>query len=96
MAYLVQSKLDNQFPTWKEASGARDTFPSGAYPYLFGGAFSKYLQDTYGMEKYAELWEVSNSGKYILTSSMFNNVYNEDIKNRWENFEMSIPVTSVS
>ena len=51
MAYLVQAKIENCFPSWKDASGPRDVFPKTQYAYLFGGAFNSYIQKKYGMEK---------------------------------------------
>ena len=58
---ITQAKLENKFPTWKEATGARDIYPTGSLPYIFGGAFHYYIQNRFGMEKYVEFWEKANA-----------------------------------
>lgn len=56
-----QAKLDGRFPDWRDVTGARDTFPGGTDAYAFGALFSQFLQETYGMKKYAEFWRTAGS-----------------------------------
>ena len=54
---LRQAKIENRFPSFKDAAGARDIYPAGNVPYLFGGAFTAWVQQKYGMEKCGEFWK---------------------------------------
>jgi hypothetical protein len=92
---LKQAKIENKFPSWSDIAGSRDISPAGALPYLFGGAFSAYLQQKFGMEKYAEFWQ--ESGKlHIFTFSpgIFKKVYNTSIDSEWKLFQDTIDISS--
>jgi hypothetical protein len=92
--YFAQDRLEGKFPSWKEAAGARDIYPGGKIPYLYGGAFSAWLQKTYGMEKYAELWR-RGGGLNIFRSEIegrFSQVYGLSLDSAWTAFRDSIPV----
>jgi len=65
---IRQAKIEEKFPTWQQASQARDIYPVGSTPYLFGGAFSDYLQNTYGMDSYGEFW--GELGKFHFFGSL--------------------------
>jgi hypothetical protein len=60
---LRQENYEGKFLSPYQASGASDMKAAalGAW-YEYGGLFSRYLQETYGMEKYAELWRALGSG----------------------------------
>ncbi|MCR4713478.1 MAG: hypothetical protein K5751_03765 [Treponemataceae bacterium] len=94
LAYLVQAKIEDVFPGWKDASGPRDIFPASQYAYLFGGAFNRYIQKKYGMEKYSELWTLCGSGGgwNPFIDGSFKTVYGVSIEEEWSEFEKSIPV----
>jgi len=91
---FVQDKIEGRFLGWKEAAGARDIFPDGSVYYLYGGAFSAYLQRTYGMERYARLWkEGAKFNPFIgYLQLRFRRVYGMSIKDAWEDFRASVPV----
>lgn len=91
---FVQDKIEGRFLGWKEAAGARDVFPDGSVYYLYGGAFSAYLQQTYGMERYARLWkEGAKFNPFIgYLQLRFRRVYGMSIKDAWEDFRASVPV----
>ena len=91
---LVQAKLENKLPDWKEASGANDKYRVGDYPYIFGGAFHQFLQEKYGMEKYSELWKTLGS-KDALTEPLFKQVYGKKLKVVWAEFLDTIPTLPV-
>ena len=89
MAYLVQAKLEDCFPSWKDASGPRDIFPNTQYAYLFGGAFNSYIQKKYGMEKYSELWRLCGSGGGFfdpIIDASFKTVYGVSLEEEWNAF----------
>lgn len=92
--YLIQDKIENKFLSWKKSSGALDRYPYTKSAYIYGGAFSSWLQDTYGMELYAELW--NNSGSFDLFKSHLNGrikqTYGRSLDLLWKDFEQSIQV----
>jgi hypothetical protein len=76
-----------------QLSGVYDLPPNQSSYYEYGGLFSAYLQQRYGMEKYAEFWQlmgkrfrfsfnVYNSGLY----RMFNEVYDVTFMQAWADF----------
>lgn len=88
---IAQAKLENKFPDWKQAAYTRDIYPVGQLPYLFGGAFAAYIQQKYGMEKYAKYWE--ECGKiqlFKLVPGVFKSVYRKDIETVWKDFKNSV------
>ena len=93
---LRQAKIDRDFPTFKDAAGARDVYPAGRMSYFFGGGFSEWLQQTYGMEKYAELWKRGGGFNPFLswTWTRFHQVYGIPIETAWARFRDSIEIPS--
>ena len=92
---ITQAKLENKFPTWKEATGVRDVYPTGTLPYIFGGAFHYYIQNRFGMEKYVEFWEKANAS--VLSEALiFKKVYGYKLNEVWTDFENSISVPKIN
>lgn len=91
---LAQAKIDGKFLSFKDSAGARDVYPSGRVPYYYGGAFSFWLQKTYGMEKYAELWKRGGGFSFFKSSiwGRFRQVYGLPLEEAWNMFRDSIPV----
>ncbi|WP_432633120.1 TreP protein [Brachyspira sp.] len=99
---LRQDIYEGKFKTPIQASDFWSKKPSGAY-YLYGGLFSKYLQDRFGIEKYNELWNVMrkkisfsflvyNSGVY----GAFKKVYGMNFIEVWADFQNSLTLENVS
>ena len=77
-------------------------YPRGIF-YEYGGLFSKYLQDTYGMEKYALFWRRLQTRIYISLFSyrfgmykIFEDVYGIKFIDAWASFKQDITVLDVS
>ncbi len=86
--YLLQASLEDEFLTAPQASGALDRFPFSSAYYFYGGFFSRYLQETYGMESYADLWHETGKGWIIPgLSGAFRRVYGERLKEEWDIFQ---------
>lgn len=51
---LRQAKLSGKFPGYTDCFGARTIYPYGTTSYIFGSAFTEYIIEKYGMDKYAE------------------------------------------
>ena len=92
MQVLSQAKAEGNFPTWTDCLGARDIH-SESFADIAGTAFAAFLQQRFGMEKYAELWQ--ESGKihlFKITAGIFEKVYNVPIEQIWNEFIESVPV----
>lgn len=88
---LLQSKIEGKFPAWRNVSGARDVFPGGTMPYIFGGAFTRWLRDTYGKEKYSQfLYEWNSFHFFKLSAGIFKKVYGVSLNAAWNEFQNSV------
>jgi len=94
MHVLRQDRMEGRFPNWKEAAGARDVWPGATTSYLYGGAFSAWLQHTYGMERYVQLWQ--RGGAFNPFTSYlqvrFYQVYGRHIGDAWNEFRDSVSI----
>ena len=63
---LRQAIYEDRFPTPFQTSGVYDVPGQGSNWYEYGGLFSTWLIQNYGMEKYAELWQAM--GKLTMPS----------------------------
>jgi hypothetical protein len=102
-ARLIQAVHENAFLTPVQASGMYDLPHIANGSYHYGGYFSAYLQERYGMEKYAELWaamgtgkvrpsfRVYNSGYYAL----FKQVYGRPFPEVWNEFMESLRIVGI-
>lgn len=89
---LSQAKAEGKFPSWLDALGSRDTHPE-AFAKEAGTAFAAFLQQRYGMEKFAQFFqECGKVHLFQVTAGIFKRVYKAPIANIWKDFEQSIPV----
>ncbi|MDR2742472.1 MAG: hypothetical protein LBB98_10015 [Treponema sp.] len=100
---LIQAVHENSFFTPLQASGMYDLPHIANGSYHYGGFFSAYLQERYGMEKYAGLWaamgsgrirpsfRVYNSGYYAL----FKKVYGRPFPEVWNEFMESLRIPGI-
>ena len=90
-----QSVIEGHFPSWRDVTGARDTYPGGTDGYMFGSMFAAYLQETYGMSKYAEFWKTANSRfTFSFIAGVFERTYGKSISDVWDEFEKTLTVDS--
>ncbi|MDR1410814.1 MAG: hypothetical protein LBI91_01255 [Spirochaetaceae bacterium] len=99
---LIQAVHENKFLTPFQSSGIYDLPPSGRTYYYYGGLFSAWLQEKYGMEKYARLWEAMGrdwrfsfrfykAGVYYL----FENIYGRPFLDAWDEFKESFRLETI-
>lgn len=93
--FFSQNKIENKSPSWREAASSKNIFPYARWSYLYGGAFSRYLQETYGMEYYARLWH--RGGRLGLFRDFtirqkFKKIYNITLDSAWLEFINSLPM----
>ncbi|MEI0543070.1 TreP protein, partial [Brachyspira pilosicoli] len=100
---LRQDIYEGKFKTPMQASDLWRKRPGGTVYYEYGGLFSKYLQERFGMDKYNELWEamrhkfsfsfnVYNAGFY----GAFKKVYNIDFLDVWGEFQNYIMIKNIN
>jgi len=98
-----QDIIENRFKSPMEASGIYDEYPYGNVYYEYGGLFNAYIQKTYGMEKYAELWK--SMGTLIFTLTLdpyeigfykaFHRTYGFPFLKAWADFRNSLELKDI-
>ncbi|MGP1459593.1 MAG: hypothetical protein ACTTKL_09825 [Treponema sp.] len=89
---LSQAKAEGKFPSWLDALGSRDTHPE-SFADEAGTAFAAFLQQKYGMEKFAQFFQESGKVHFFqVTAGIFKRVYGAPIEIVWADFVQSIPV----
>ena len=83
---IRQSKIEDKFPSYFDVQGASGSYPSGAF-YNFNGAFAQWLQQKYGMQKYAQFWYNCVNVKNLTAKKAFKKIYGIKIKNAWKLFK---------
>ena len=94
---LLQDIYEDAFHGPFQASGVYDLPPGGNIFYNYGGFFSAYLQNKYGMEKYAGLWQaMGQEGRtsFVFTNHLyyrsFTQVYGVPFMDAWKDFQASL------
>ncbi|MDR0642572.1 MAG: hypothetical protein LBG07_08940 [Treponema sp.] len=100
---LRQENHEGKFLSPHQVSGVSD-MPSAAQGawYDYGGLFSRYLQETYGMEKYAELWRRLGRG-FHFSFFFYNNgfyyyfkqVYGVSVLDAWNGMRESLALENL-
>lgn len=93
--YFTQNKIEKKSPLWQDAASPQQIYPYAKWSYLYGGAFSRYLQEKYGMENYAKLWHRGGRIGLFKDSTIrkkFEKTYNVTLDYAWQDFLSSLPV----
>ncbi|HOK00346.1 MAG TPA: hypothetical protein PLW34_12390 [Termitinemataceae bacterium] len=104
--YLRQDILENRWKSFSQTLGCYDQYPGASLGYWYGGYFSRYLQDTYGMERYAHLWRyLSNPfslspledvyfpfSNLRIATGAFRNLYGLPLEEAWNNFREAMAI----
>ena len=93
--FLKQAKLEGKFPRYSEINGTKDVYPYTRQSYCFGGAFSAWLQNKYGAEKYAEFWYKCVNFRTLTYFMCFKQVYGIPIKDAWDAFYRDVPIPEI-
>ncbi|MCX7656601.1 MAG: hypothetical protein N2Z76_08770 [Treponemataceae bacterium] len=104
--YLRQDILEGRWKSFIQTMGCYDQYPRASLGYWYGGYFSRYLQERYGIEKYARLWRyLSNpfsltlledvylpfSNLRIVTGA-FRNIYGIALEEAWNDFRDAMAI----
>jgi len=93
---IRQAKLSGEFPSWPDVLGSRDIYPAGSTPYIFGSSFTQWLQEKYGMQKYADFWWEIINNFHITFRGGFQKVYGVNLNAAWKEFVQSVQVPSIN
>ena len=92
-AMIRQDLLEGKFKSFTQTMGTWDQYPGRSLFYIYGGYFSWYLQEHYGMEKYAQLWQRIGSGMltrplddFLFIQGHFRKVYGLILREAWAAF----------
>ncbi|MDR2136107.1 MAG: hypothetical protein LBO76_05780 [Treponema sp.] len=100
---LRQESYEGKFLSPHQASRVSDMSAAsqGAW-YEYGGLFSRYLQETYGMEKYAELWRAMGNSFHFSFFFYKNGFYHHFEKiyglpalDAWAGFKESLDLSGI-
>lgn len=84
---LWQDAREKSFKDPWQSAGAWDLYPGDSLYYYYGGYFSSYLIETYGMEKYTDLWHETGKGNIFLgLSGAVKKIYGKNINRLWKEF----------
>ncbi|MCR4676783.1 MAG: hypothetical protein K5634_06100 [Sphaerochaetaceae bacterium] len=90
---IKQAKIEDLFPSFGQVNGPRDISLAGQYAYMFGGAFMKYLSDTYGEDTLMEYFRQSGTIRvFSLFKKQFIKIFNVTPEEAWEAFKATVPV----
>ncbi|MDR2110255.1 MAG: hypothetical protein LBP32_03000 [Spirochaetaceae bacterium] len=99
---LRQAVYEDAFLTPFQAAGVYDLPPAGSAYYEYGGLFSAYLQEKYGMEKYAELWRTMGRSYYVSLFfynhgffHIFQRIYGLPFPEAWDDFKESLRIWTI-
>ncbi|TXJ26114.1 TreP protein [Brachyspira aalborgi] len=99
---LRQDIYEGKFKTPIQLSDIWSKKPYDSY-YLYGGLFSKYLQERFGIEKYNELWNVMRkklSFSFLIYNSgfygAFKKVYGMNFLEVWGDFQNSLALENIN
>lgn len=89
------AKITDNFPSFADVMGARDVYPSGSASYAFGGPFTQYLKDKFGMKKYIQFWRNMINFRGITCNGAFKRAFGSSIDDEWEEFSRSYEVPEI-
>ena len=98
MAALLQAKLEGRFPvSYLDATGVRDTSPTGNLTYLFGGAWMCDVRARYGKDAYVRfLHDCNNMLLPVDFPVWFKKEFGVWPEESWDAWKASIPLTVVA
>lgn len=91
MQNVKQAKIQNKFPYYFDVQTSTDIYPYGQF-YYFNGAFNAWLQEKYGMEKYAKLWYTCVNLGAVSIKSAYKKIYGVPLDSLWQSFINEYPI----
>ncbi len=81
--YIMQAIIDGNFKNPYEIESSFDQWPYHSLGYWYGGFFSKFLQENYGMELYIQLWKSTSTMTFEFA---IKRIYEKDLLELWDEF----------
>ncbi len=85
--HLMQTKIDGESPTWREAAGHRDVYPGSFWAYIYGASFLQYLEKIYGADKYIKYF---HSNFFLFPKEKTKKIFGKTLEELWDDFIASI------
>jgi len=85
MHQVKQAKIENKFPKYLDVQNITDYYPNGLC-YYFNAAFTKWIQEKYGMQKYADFWFTCLNMQKLTLNGAFKSVYGANQDDLWQEF----------
>jgi hypothetical protein len=92
-AVIRQDLHEGKYKSFVQTMGTWDPYPGRTLYYIYGGYFSRYLQERFGMDRYAQLWQRLGSGMLtrplddiLFVQGHFRKVYGISLEEAWADF----------
>lgn len=92
---IRQAKLEGKFLNYNQITGARDIYPSGNLPYMFGGAFFDFLEKKYGKEK-IKLFFLDINSELTNYTTIYKNIFEQEIEKDYIEFFETIDIPKIN
>ncbi len=96
-AMIRQDLLEGINRSFNETAGAWDIYPGRNLYYIYGGYFSRYLQERWGMAKYSELWKTFGAASllrglddFLWVDGHMKKIYGVNLNDAWKDFLASM------
>ena len=89
---LSQAKYEKKFPSYYECSVTLDIYPGNELLFAATSAFTAYLIQTYGYEKFEKYWLQCGAMHLYFMPGIFYFTYGEFLNNVWKKFVETIPL----
>jgi len=85
---LFQDAIEGKFRTYDQSQGADERYPYGSIFYLYGGYFSKMLQERSGMQAYSDFFKKTGEGNIFTgVPGAFLSSFGLSIDDAWKLFK---------
>ena len=92
---LIQAKLEGKNISYMDASGGRDIMPGGNMWYVYGGAFTKWMEKRYGERDLAEYYLKIGKKLFSFPQNGYSSIFSNRLWNDWERFFSEIKVPQI-
>lgn len=91
---LLQAKIEGRDISYMDASGGRDIMPYGNMWYVYGGAFTKWMEKRYGERDVAAFYVKNAKNLLSFPQNGYSSTFSNKLWNDWERFFDEIKVPS--
>lgn len=94
---LIQARLENKDISYMDASGGRDIMPGGSMWYLYGGAFTEWMDERYGERDVASYYLKNAKGLFSFPQNSYSSLFSNTLWKDWSRFwsEIKVPTSII-